>query len=195
MGWTYRFDLKHAGALLLASLIAGGTAIAGPPGGTQEGLVKRAETGDFFFVDKNNDKTWQAADDAKFRIQGGTLTAAQMIVGDFDGTGQSSVGLMDDSKYYIDADSSFTWAPAGGGELVNFFAPGVGMTHTLIGDFDGAGGDDPGSSPAALAATSSTPTETATSSGTERRLTRSSGSRAAASTACRSPASASEAPP
>lgn len=144
MGWTDRFDLKHAGALLLASLFVGGTATAGPPGGTSEGLVKRAETGDFFFVDKNTDKTWQAADDAKFRIQGGTLTAAQMIVGDFDGNGQHSVGLMDDSKYYIDADSSFTWAPAGGGELVNFFAPGVGMTHTLIGDFDGATGDDPG---------------------------------------------------
>jgi hypothetical protein len=66
-----------------------------------------------------------------------------MVVGDFDGDGQASVGLMDDTKIYVDADSNFQWLPGGGNELINFFAPGVGMTHALVGDFDGAGGDDP----------------------------------------------------
>jgi hypothetical protein len=143
MGWTDRFDLKRAGALLVASICVVGTANAGPVGGDAEGLVKRVATGDFFFVDVNADKTWTAADDAKFRIQGGALPLALTIVGDFNGNGQASVGVMDDQKYYVDADSNFVWAPGGGNELVNFFAPNVGMTHAIPGDFDGAGGDDP----------------------------------------------------
>lgn len=144
MGSSDRFDLKLAGALVVASLCVAGTAGAGPVGGSTEGLVKRVATGDFLFVDVNNDKTWNQADDAKFRIQGGALSSALLIVGNFDGAGLSSVGLMDDQKYYIDADSNFQWLPGGGNESVNFFAPGVGITHALIGDYDGAGGDDPG---------------------------------------------------
>lgn len=144
MGSSDRFDLKLVGALVVASLCIAGTAGAGPAGGSPEGLVKRVADGDFLFVDKNADKTWVPVVDAKFRIQGGTLSSALLIVGDFNGNGVSSVGLMDDTKYFIDADSNFQWLPGGGNELVNFFAPNVGITHAVIGDYDGVGGDDPG---------------------------------------------------
>jgi len=130
-------DTMRSAAVLAVGLLIALPAFAGPPGGAQEGVVKRAQTGDFFFVDFNYDKTFTGAADKKFRIQGGALTSALLIVGDFDGDGVDSVGLIDDSKAYIDADSSFTWAPAGGNELVNFFAPNVGMTDAVVGNFSG----------------------------------------------------------
>jgi hypothetical protein len=59
--------------------------------------------GQFFFIDATGNNAWdgQAAGDGKFRIEGGRQTG-RMLLGDFSGNRQDQLGILTDTKFFID---------------------------------------------------------------------------------------------
>lgn len=131
-----------ASALLLAGVVRAEPPAPAPAPASRprnETVVKLADHG-FFFVDLDHNGRFRAESDAKFRIQGGNVGGFP-IVGDFDGDGQDQVGLLDDRRFYLD-DGNFSWRPAIEEDTWGWFAPNMGTTHVVVGDFDGDGKDD-----------------------------------------------------
>jgi len=99
--------------------------------------VMKVGTDQFIYVDANCNDAWNGAvTDAKFRIQGGTLTGIYFVMDD-------QIGIMTATKFFID-DGDFSWTPGSNpSDVSGFFAPNVGaVTGVLVADFNGDTNED-----------------------------------------------------
>jgi hypothetical protein len=98
--------------------------LIGDWGNTGVEKIGKVAADGFIYLDLNGDFTFTGADDAKFRIQGGTLVGPY-VAGDFDGDGGDEVGQVDPVKFYLDANGDGAWTPLAG-DSATFFAPNQG---------------------------------------------------------------------
>lgn len=126
---------------IMMGLLIATPAFGGPSGPTQDGILKwmADADGQFFFIDGNNNLLWDGVPtDAKFRIEGGAQSGL-LWVGDNNGNGQDQVGIVTETKAFVES-GNYAWTPGSdAGDINFFFAPNVGLTQALAGDF-GANG-------------------------------------------------------
>jgi hypothetical protein len=92
-----------------------------------------------WYLDMNRDWQWNGEPTDKMLSFGAGLPDAVPVVGDWNGSGTTKIGIYSDGVWYLDVNGNGQWDGEAGGDRIAYFGLGLTGAVPVVGDWNGDG--------------------------------------------------------